>query len=223
MHYTFRFETVFEHADQLLLGAWLTIRLSALAMLFGLVVALMLAVARKSRHAWLRWFVASYIEAIRNTPFLVQIFLIFFGLPSLGVRLSPETAVVIAMVINVSAYSAEIVRAGIESIDKGQVEAGRALGLRPLQIFRGIILKPALRAVYPALTSQFILLMLGSSVASTIAANELTSAGNNIQSVTFTSFEVYIVVTVIYFAISSGFSALFSVIERSAFAYDQRR
>nr|WP_286209164.1 amino acid ABC transporter permease [Azospirillum sp. A1-3] len=200
-------------------GAWLTVRLSFGAMAIGLVIAIVCALGKTSGPKPVRWLINAYIEVIRNTPFLVQIFLIFFGLPSIGLRLSPDVAALIAMVVNVGAYATEIIRAGIESIHKGQIEAGLALGLRPLQVFRYVVLKPALRTVYPALTSQFILLMLSSSVVSAISADELTSVANNIQSQTFRSFEIYIVVTGIYLVLALMFSALFAGIYRLAFAY----
>ena len=157
---------------RLLDGTWITIQLSFTAMLLGLVVAIVCAVGKTSGPRPLRWLVNAYIEIIRNTPFLVQIFFIFFGLPALGLRLSPNTAALLAMVVNVGAYATEIIRAGIESIHKGQVEAGTALGLKRPQIFRYVILKPALRTIYPALTSQFIHLMLTSSVVSVISADD---------------------------------------------------
>ena len=116
-------------------------------------------------------------ELIRNTPFLIQIFVIYFGLPSTGLKLSSNAAALLALVVNVGAYGIEIIRAGIESIHKGQIEAGKSLGMGPLKIFRYIILKPALQAIYPSLTSQFILLMLNTSVCSAIAASELPSRG----------------------------------------------
>src|SRR6185437_8427131 len=144
-----------------------------------------------------------------------QLFMVFFGLPALGLRLDADTAALLAMVINVGAYATEIVRAGIESISRGQIEAGRALGLKPLQIFRHIVLLPAIQMVYPALTSQFILLMLNSSVCSAIAANELTAAANDIQSRNFRSFEVYFVVTCMYFVMSLIFWGIFGGNERA--------
>ena len=223
MIYTFRFGPVLEAYPDLLAGAWLTIQLSAGAMVLGLVVAIICAWIKTSGPKSLRIIVNGYIEIIRNTPFLVQIFFIFFGLPALGVRLSPNAAALLALVVNVGAYATEIIRAGIESIHKGQAEAGLALGLKPLQVFRYVILKPALRTVYPALTSQFILLMLTSSVVSAISADDLTSMANNIQSLTFTSFEVYLVVTLMYLAMSMAFSGLFSAISRVAFSYPDRR
>jgi polar amino acid transport system permease protein len=223
LEYQFQFGDVFASWEDLLDGAWMTIQLSGTAMLIGLAVAVVCAMAKTSGPRPLRWLVNAYVEIIRNTPFLVQIFLIFFGLPSLGLRLSPWQAALIAMVVNVGAYATEIIRAGIESILKGQVEAGMALGLSKFQIFRYVILIPALRAVYPALTSQFILLMLTSSVVSAISAEELTSVANDIQSQTFRSFEIYIVVTVMYLVMSLMFSALFTGIYRALFAYADRR
>lgn len=219
MNYQFQFDAVFASWEYLLTGAWLTVQLSFGAMVIGLLVAIACALGKTSGPKPVRWLINAYIEIIRNTPFLVQIFLIFFGLPTMGVRLSPDLAALIAMVVNVGAYATEIIRAGIESIQKGQIEAGLALGLKPLQVFRYVVLKPALRTVYPALTSQFILLMLSSSVVSAISADELTSVANNIQSQTFRSFEIYIVVTAIYLVLAMMFSALFAGIYRLAFGY----
>ncbi|TAN00872.1 MAG: amino acid ABC transporter permease, partial [Rhizobiaceae bacterium] len=160
---------------------------------------------------------------IRNTPFLIQIFFIYFGLPSIGVAFDPNPAALVALTVNVGAYGTEIIRAGIESIKRGQIEAGIALGLKPMQIFRYVILKPALRTVYPALTSQFIFLMLTSSVVSVISATDLAAAGNDVQSETFASFEVYLVVTAMYLVMSSVLSGFFSAIQRMAFRYPLSR
>ena len=223
MSFTLRFGPVLDAWRQLLDGIWVTLQLSAAAMLIGLVVAVICAWAKVFGPRWAGWIVNVYVEVIRNTPFLVQLFFIFFGLPAVGLRLSPDAAALAALVVNVGAYATEIIRAGIQSVQKGQIEAGLALGLRPLQVFRLVILKPALRAVYPALTSQFILLMLSTSVVSAISADDLTSVANNIQSRTFTSFEVYIVVTLIYLGLSFLFAALFRAIDRRVFAYPVAR
>lgn len=217
--YDFNFAPVLAAWDQLLLGAWLTIQLSGAAMALGLVVSVLGALAKTSGIRPLRWAVDVYVEVIRNTPFLVQIFFFYFGLPSLGVRLGPNEAALLALVVNFGAYGTEIIRAGIESIAKGQIEAGTALGLSRMQIFGYVIMKPALRTVYPSLTSQFIYLMLTSSVVSVISANDLAAAGNDLQSQTFASFEVYLAVTAIYLALAAGFSAVFGAIERVAFTY----
>lgn len=223
MQYDFNFAPVFASYEILLQGLWVTLQLSFGAMAIGLVVSIVCAWGKTAGPAPVRWAVDAYVEAIRNTPFLVQIFFIFFALPAAGIRLDPNSAALLALVINVGAYATEIIRAGIESIQRGQIEAGTALGLTRPQIFRYIILKPALRTVYPALTSQFIYLMLTSSVVSVISADDLTAMGNNIQSQTFAAFEVYLVITVIYFILSIGFSTLFSLIDRAAFNYPLSR
>jgi len=221
--YNFNFAPVFAAMDKLLVGAWQTIELSCAAMVLGLIVSIVCALGKTSGPKPVRLIIDAYIEIIRNTPFLVQIFFIFFGLPSAGLRLSPNSAALLALVVNFGAYGTEIIRAGIESIHKGQLEAGTALGLSKLQVFRYVIMKPALRTVYPSLTSQFIYLMLTSSVVSVISANELAAAGNDLQSATFASFEVYIVITLMYLVMSIGFSAIFSVIEKVAFKYPLSR
>lgn len=120
MTYAFQFGDVFNSWDELALGAWLTIRLSALAMAIGLVVAILGALGKTSGPKPVRWIVGAYVEAIRNTPFLIQLFMVFFGLPALGLRLDADTAALLAMVINVGAYATEIVRAGIENITRGR-------------------------------------------------------------------------------------------------------
>ncbi|RNF33292.1 amino acid ABC transporter permease [Paracoccus methylarcula] len=221
--YQFNFQPVFDNLDLLLYGAWLTVRLSLMAMILGLIVSVLGAVAKTSGIRPLRWLIDVYVEVIRNTPFLVQIFFIFFGLPAAGISMSPNVAALVALVINVGAYGTEIIRAGIESIPQGQVEAGRALGLNPVQIFRYVILKPALRNIYPSLTSQFIYLMLTSSVVSVISANDLASAGADLNAQTFASFEIYLVLTILYFLLAFGFSTMFSAIRRIFFTYPAGR
>ncbi|RMU18269.1 amino acid ABC transporter permease, partial [Pseudomonas savastanoi] len=145
---------------------------------------------------------AIYVELIRNTPFLVQLFFIFFGLPSLGVQISEWQAAVLAMVINLGAYSTEIIRAGIQAIPKGQLEASAALAMNRYEAFRYVVLVPALGKVWPTLSSQIIIVMLGSAVCSQIATEELSFFANFIQSRNFRSFETYIVTTLIYLAMA---------------------
>ncbi|RUU57848.1 amino acid ABC transporter permease [Mesorhizobium sp. M2C.T.Ca.TU.002.02.1.1] len=215
MSYEFDFTDVFAAWPELLQALADTLILSASAMVLGLVVSILGALGRTSGPRWLRRIIIEYIELIRNTPLLIQIFVVFFGLPSLGLKLSSNVAALLALVVNVAAYGIEIIRAGIESIHKGQIEAGKALGLRPLQIFRLIVLKPAIQAVYPSLTSLFIMLLLNTSVCSVIAANELTAVASNIQSRSFRSFEIYFVVTLLYLGLSTFFWVVFAGVERA--------
>ncbi|MBS0446231.1 MAG: amino acid ABC transporter permease [Proteobacteria bacterium] len=223
MHYTFQFADVFAAWPLLLRGTLITLELSFMAMLLGLAVAIACAWGKTAGPAPLRFAINAYIELIRNTPFLVQLFFFFFALPALGLRWSAHTAALTAMVVNLGAYATEIIRAGIEAIPKGQIEAGLALNLKRHQIFRYVILKPALRAIFPALTSQFILLMLSSSVVSAISADDLTSVAANLQSQTFRSFEIYIVVAGIYLALALAFSALFKLVFQWGLSYPDRR
>ncbi|MGN6772568.1 MAG: amino acid ABC transporter permease [Rhizobiaceae bacterium] len=215
MSYEFDFTDVFAAWPELLQGLTATLVLSALGMIIGMVVSVVGALGKTSGPAWLRRIINEYIELIRNTPLLIQIFVIYFGLPVLGFRLSSNAAALLALVVNVGAYGIEIIRAGIESIQKGQIEAGRSLGLRPLQIFSFIILNPPIQAIYPSLTSLFIMLLLNTSVCSVIAATELTAVASNIQSRNFRSFEIYFVVTLMYLGLSIFFWTIFAAIERA--------
>jgi polar amino acid transport system permease protein len=217
VNYIFQFSFVWREFDHLLFGAWLTIRLSVLAMIFGLAVGIVGAQAKNSRWPVLRGATQVYIEAIRNTPFLVQLLLIYLGLPSLGLYLTPNQAALLAMVVNLGAYSTEIVRAGIEAVPKTQIDAGKALGLGPWQNFRFVVLIPALHAIFPALASQFILVMLASSVVSVISAEELTAVTDTIVARNFRSFEFYLTIVGIYLVLSLGFRATFAVIDRVLF------
>jgi len=183
-------------------GVATTIFLIAVTTLFGGALSVAAAAARRSRVAWLSGLVAAYVELVRNTPFIVQLFFIFFGLPGIGVRLDAVPAAILAMTINLSAYGTEIVRAGLDAVTSGQREAGLALGLRPRAVFLRVVLPQALRAIFPALTSQIVITMLESAVVSQIAVRDLTYEADLIQSRTFRAFETYAVVTVIYLVLS---------------------
>ncbi|WP_288392946.1 amino acid ABC transporter permease [uncultured Herbaspirillum sp.] len=217
MHYEFDFASVAAHWPLLLQGAWSTIQLSFLATLLGFLLGVVCVVARGSRHGWLRAAVGGYVELIRNTPLLIQCYFLIFGLSSVGITMPVMAGATMALVINIGAYSCEIVRAGIESIQHGQIEAAHCLGLSPLQVLRHVVLQPAVERVWPALTSQFVLMMLASSILSSVGAEELLGVANRVQSDTFRNFEVFLVLWVLYLALSCLMRAGFWMLGQLAF------
>jgi len=223
MTYVFQFGIVFDQFHRMVDGALLTIQLAFGALAFGLAVAAVCAYVLATGPRVLRAPVRAYVELIRNTPLLIQLYVIFFALPGLGLRLDANHAALAALVINFGAYAAEILRAGVQSIPAGQIEAGRALNLTRFQIYRFVVLFPAVKAVFPALASQFVLLLLGSSVVSAISASELTAISNTLQSTTFRAFEVYIVATLMYLAIAVAFRAMFAAIYWVVFVRGRER
>lgn len=202
MGYKFDFGPVLEGFPNLLWGCLGTLGLAFAGMMLAIVIGIGGVILRDLRFRPLRWLVMAFVELIRNTPFLVQIYFIFFALPFAGVRLDPTPTAIIALGVNGGAYAIEIIRGGVQSISKGQVKSGLALGLHNIQVFRLVVLKPALRAIYPSLSSQFILLTLTTSIASAVAAYELTSVAKLIENELFRSFEVYFTVTLLYLAMS---------------------
>ncbi len=183
-------------------GVVWTLGLTTVSAVLGVALGVACAWARTQGPVPLRWVAGAYVEAVRNTPFIVQLFFVFFGLPAAGIRLSPEVASVIAMVVNLGAYAAEIVRAGIDATPRGQTEAALSLALTRAQTFVHVVLPPALQKVWPALVSQIIIVMLGSAVCGQISTQELSYAANLIQSRNFRAFEAFIVATLIYLALS---------------------
>ena len=183
-------------------GAALTVALTVAAALAGLAIGVAGAWARQQGPLWQRAPVAAYVELIRNTPFIVQLFFIFFGLPSLGLKLSPVAASALAMIVNLGAYAIAIVRGGLLATPRGQVDAGLSLALTPRQVFFLIVLPPALARTWPATASQIVIVMLGSAVCGQIAAEELSYYANLIQSRNFRAFEAYLVATALYLALA---------------------
>lgn len=202
MRVTLDFAAVLSHWPLLVKGAVWTLALTAISAVLGVAIGVACAWARTHGAPWLRAIVAAYVELVRNTPFIVQLFFVFFGLPALGLKLSPEAASVIAMVVNLGAYATEIVRAGVAATPRGQLEAAASLALAPRQIFLRVVLPPALRKVWPALVSQVVIVMLGSAVCGQISTEELSYAANLIQSRNFRSFEAFIVATALYLALA---------------------
>ncbi len=192
------FSVVLERWPLFLDGAVMTLKLAFMAILIGGAIGTLCAVGRGSNNRFVAGFCTVYVETIRNTPLLVQIFLVYFGLASIGFKFSAFSVAAAALAINVGAYTAEIIRAGFESIPPSQIEAAEGLALSRFQIYWHVILLPAIEKVYPSLTSQFVLLMLASSVTSQISAEELFYMGSFVESRTYRSFEVYALICAIY-------------------------
>lgn len=196
------FRSVLAHSDLILNGLVLTALLSSGAMLLGTAIALVLALLRQTRPKLFGPLVDFYVALIRNTPLLVQLFLIYFGLPLLGLRLSAIEASLLGLSINLGAYAVEIIRAGIESIGKGQTEAGLALALPFARVLQFIVLPQALANIWPALSSQYVHTLLGSSLCSLVSVVELSGAAALIDNVTFRSMETYSLISALYLALS---------------------
>ncbi|WP_180899686.1 amino acid ABC transporter permease [Martelella soudanensis] len=222
MMYSLDFTVVVDRMSELLWGAAGTVMLSVAGMALALVIGVLGVITRQSKSLLLSVPTRVFVEVIRNTPFLVQVFFLFFALPYLGVRLNPTITAIIALAINGGAYAIEIIRGGVEAIPKGQREAGYALGLSGAQTFRYIVLKPAVRAIYPALAAQAILLTLTSSVCSSIAAFELTSVAGRIEAESFRSFEVYFTITFIYLLIAWTIMVLLKFLGKQFLDYPAR-
>ena len=202
MNYKLHFGELLPYWDVLLWGLLFTVVLTVVSTVAGIAVGTAGASARTFGPKWLGHLVAAYVEMIRNTPFIVQLFFIFFGLPAAGVKLDETTAAFLAMTINLGAYSTEIIRAGIEAVPKGHIEAGASLAMSKWEVLRHIVLKQAFEKIYPALSSQIIIVMLGSAVVSQISAQDLTYAANLIASRNFRNFEVYLLVALAYLLLS---------------------
>lgn len=199
----------------LLTGAKLTLELALLSVSIGLVIGSLAGIARVSNGIIIKGIAAVYVDFIRGTPLLVQLFLVYFGLPSLiGRPVPPFAAAITAMSINSGAYIAEIVRAGIQSIDRGQTEAARSLGLTAGQSMRYVIFPQAVRRIIPPLGNEFIAMLKDSSLVSVIALEELLRKGQVVITRTFRPFEVYTVVAIIYLVMTLAISRLVSWSER---------
>jgi polar amino acid transport system permease protein len=217
MLYKLDFSALLPYWQVLLHGLIFTIILTLVSTVAGIAAGTMAASVRAFGPAWLGRIVVVYVELFRNTPFIVQLFFIFFGLPAAGIKLSESLAAFLAMTINLGAYSTEIIRAGIEAVPKGHIEAGVSLAMSKWEVLRYVILKQAFQKIYPALSSQIVIVMLGSAVVSQISAPDLTYAANFVQSRNFRAFEVYLVVTVIYLMLAIGTRALLRGVGRVVF------
>lgn len=194
------FGDLLPYADELFRGLGISILITAAATALGSGLGIVFYFGRTSHLLAIRFLSGAYIESIRNTPLLLQLYLVYFALPSVGVNLDPVTAGVIALSVNHSAYVAEIYRAGFESVPRGLTEAASALGMTAYSTFLHVRLVPALRAVLPSLTNQVILLFLASSIASIVAVPELMHLMMGITTTTFRTIETFVVGGLLYFA-----------------------
>ena len=209
------FSVVFKVLPLLLEGAAVTIEITALSVGFGFIIGMLVGVARLAKMRPLKWLAMIYIDFIRGTPLLVQIFLIYFALPMItGTRIDPFFAAITACSINSGAYIAEIFRAGIQSIDKGQIEAGRSLGLNWFQTMRYVVMPQAFKRVIPPLGNEFIAMLKDSSLVSVIGFEELTRRGQLIIAKTYSSFEIWMAVAILYLIITLTISRLVAYLER---------
>ena len=211
----FNFDLVVNSFPLLLVGAGVTIKITALSVALGVVIGLFVGIARISRLRILRVLAAVYVDFFRGTPLLVQIFLVYFALPVItGQRVDPFVAAIGSCGINSGAYVAEIFRAGIQSIDKGQMEAGRSLGMTWVQTMRYIIVPQAFKRVIPPICNEFMALLKDSSLVSVIGFEELTRRGQLIIAKTYGSLEIWISVAVIYLAMTLTISRFVAYLER---------
>ncbi len=218
MRYELDFGALVQYLGLFLEGTAVTLGLTAIASVAGIILGIAGAAASSSKFIWVRRLISGYVELIRNTPFIVQMFFIFFGLPSMGLRLTALQAAALAMTINLTAYAIEIIRAGLEAVPAGQGEAARSMGLRVLPVFGLIVLPQAIANVYPALVGQITITMLESAVVSQIAVVDLTHVADYIQSRNFRSFETYLIITLIYLALAVLLRRLLAFAGRGLFA-----
>ena len=199
----------------LIAGAGITVEITALSVFFGMLIGIVVALVRLSDFRILRWLGNVYVDFIRGTPLLIQIFLVYFALPSIiGHRVDAFFAAISACSINSGAYVAEVFRGGIQSIDVGQMEAGRSLGMTWWQTMRYIILPQAFKRIIPPLGNEFIAMLKDSSLVSVIGFEELTRRGQLIIARTYASFEIWMAVAIIYLILTFTVARLTGLLER---------
>ncbi len=211
---TIDWDIILESIPLLAEGVIVTLQVSSLSAVLGLALGVVLGLGALSRSRVIRWSVAAYVDFIRGTPLLIQIFLVFFALPMVGIRFDEFAAGVVALSINAAAFVAEVVRGGVGSIERGQSEAAKAIGMRHRQVLVYILLPQAYRQMMPPLTNELISLVKNSSLLSVISVYELTRAGQAIISVHFVPFEIYTLLALYYYVLIKALSWLSVQLER---------
>lgn len=218
---TLEFSIFIDYGPRILLGFWLTIKIVVLAILLGLPMGVLLALLRRSRLRALRWLAIAFIEVFRNTPFIIQVFLIYYVLPFYGLRLPAELVGVLALAAFGSAYFAEVIRAGIDAIPAGQLESARAIGMSDIQAMRNVILPQSLGIILPPLTNQMLSLVKESAILSTITVQEMTMTAIRVQGETFRPFEAFIMIALLYWLLNELVAMGMRWLERRM-AFDKR-
>jgi polar amino acid transport system permease protein len=219
MGYIFHFQSIWESRGLFLSGALITLQLALLAMLTGTVLGIIGAVARNSHFRAARAVSSAAVEILRNTPMLVQLYIWYFGLGTFGIDVPPYWSAVIAMGVNNGGYLTEIIRAGIEAIKSQQIKAGFSLGMSGFQVFRYVIIMPAIGTVFPAVSNQFVISLLVSALAMIIGVQDLTYQAVYLQAHTFRSIETYIVVIILYIILSKIFVLFSEYLDRKLFMH----
>ncbi|GAB6987986.1 amino acid ABC transporter permease [Paenibacillus pini] len=214
------FSILIDHKKEFLAGFLTTLEVSLLALVLSVILGIVLAVMKISPLKMLKGLATAYIEFIQNTPLLIQIFFFYFGLPAVGIQLNPFISGTIGLAVYSSAYIAEAIRAGIQAVSHGQVEAGRASGLTYLQTMQHIILPQAIKVVIPPLGNQFLNLVMGSAILGSISGKDLMYYGDIIASDTFVVFDVYIFVALFYLILTVPLSLFIHHLERKLSASD---
>lgn len=216
------FKILDKYGSVFLDGLWGTLWISAVVLVFGIVLGLLVAVVRMTKLKPVRWVGNVYVEILRGTPILLQLYFFWIGLPKLlpAMELTDTQCILVALIVNASAYISEIFRAGINAVDKGQFEAARSLGLTESHVMTRVILPQAVKNILPALGNEFISTIKGTSLASVFFIGELMTAQKTVQSATFLAVESLTIVGVIYFALSFGLSKLLGIFERRLKASD---
>lgn len=203
-----------DYGPRILLGFWLTIKIVVLAIALGLPLGVLLAIARRSRLGILRWGALAFIEVFRNTPFIIQVFLLYYVLPFYGLRLPAEQVGVLALAAFGSAYFAEVIRGGIVAVPAGQLESTRAIGMSDLQAMRHIVLPQSLAIILPPLTNQMLSLIKESAILSTITVQEMTMTAIRVQGETFRPFEAFIMIALLYWLLNEVVATAMRGLER---------
>lgn len=217
MQYALHYSQITSYLPYLIGGALLSLELSVLAFAGGMVIGFALAIARNEGGPILSRLVRAYVVFFTNTPQLVQIYVIFFGLPDLGVVFSPFAAVLIGMTLNAGAYLTEILRAGLASVHREELDAAETLGMSRLQSLRYVIVPHVFRVSMPPLSNQYILMTLGTSMAAVFGVEELTGRAFNVNSTTFRSIEIFTTIAGLYVVITFMATILLVVVGRYVF------